>query len=79
VENPQQLRTGHRILRERLAGPRLTSYHPTPAPTVKQLNEALQPTGMHLLDMNEVLRLNKLASLKARGKGAPKKGTILCI
>ncbi|KAI9178941.1 mitochondral 37S ribosomal protein S27 [Blastocladiella emersonii ATCC 22665] len=74
VHNPTHARTGHRILRERLAGPRLTSYYPPEFLSVKKLNAALEPAGIKLTDYEEVLRLEKIRGLKARGKGAPKKG-----
>ncbi|ORZ39801.1 mitochondrial ribosomal subunit S27-domain-containing protein [Catenaria anguillulae PL171] len=75
VHNPQHLRTGHRILRERLAGPRLTSYYPAAPPSVKKINQVLEPlTGIKLMDYAEANRLEKIRQLKARGKGAPQKG-----
>ncbi|KAJ3374836.1 mitochondral 37S ribosomal protein S27 [Allomyces arbusculus] len=75
VHNPTHARTGHRILRERLAGPHLTSYYPIEPPTIKKLNAVCEPLGLEkLIDMQEVLRLNKIKGLNARNKGAPKKG-----
>ncbi|KAI9219620.1 mitochondrial ribosomal subunit S27-domain-containing protein [Blastocladiella britannica] len=74
VHNPTHARTGLRVLRDRLAGPQLTSYYPAEELNLTRLNAALKPTGIKLVDFEDQLRLDKIKALKARGKGAPLKG-----
>ncbi|KAG0289878.1 hypothetical protein BGZ98_003663 [Dissophora globulifera] len=73
VHNPQGLRTGNKILRQRLVGPTINSYYPN----VKQIRlreiTRMAPE-MNLIDQAEKTRLEDLAERKKRGKGPPKKG-----
>ncbi|KAG0352097.1 mitochondrial ribosomal subunit S27-domain-containing protein [Gamsiella multidivaricata] len=73
VYNPQGLRTGNKILRQRLVGPTVNSYYPN----VKQIRlreiTRMAPE-MNLVDQAEKVRLEDLAERKKRGKGPPKKG-----
>ncbi|MCJ1428731.1 mitochondral 37S ribosomal protein S27 [Sticta canariensis] len=69
--NPERLRAGNKILRERLKGPSMAEYYPRKVATIKKLR-ALYP-DMETWDDDEEDRLEALTLLKARGKGAPKK------
>lgn len=72
VYNPTAARTGNKILRQRLLGPSLTQYHPTPLVHFRDI-KALYPE-LGLVDVDEQARLDEIARRKRRGKGAPKKG-----
>ncbi|KAI1095116.1 mitochondrial ribosomal subunit S27-domain-containing protein [Rostrohypoxylon terebratum] len=71
--NPDGVRMGNKILRQRLRGPTLAKYYPPRGPTVNTLERAFR--GLKLETINEQAedRLEHLAGVKQRGKGAPKK------
>ncbi|KAL8944966.1 MAG: hypothetical protein Q9216_000127 [Gyalolechia sp. 2 TL-2023] len=69
--NPERLRTGNKVLRERLKGPSVAAYYPRRVATFKDLKN-LYP-DLETWDDDEEDRLEHLAFLKQRGKGAPKK------
>ncbi|KAI1139742.1 mitochondrial ribosomal subunit S27-domain-containing protein [Hypoxylon sp. FL0543] len=80
--NPDGIRMGNKILRQRLKGPSLAKYYPPRGPTVNTLARAFK--SLHLETINEEAedRLEHLAGqailfpwlgVKSRGKGAPKK------
>ena len=70
--NPTSVRTGAKYLRERLHGPALVKYYPeNDGLSIAKLNKKYP--GWNLVDVDEVVRLNDIEELKARGKGAPKK------
>jgi len=69
--NPERLRTGNKVLRERLRGPAVAAYYPPRNPTMKDLLK-LYP-DMETWDEDEEDRLESIAAAKQRGKGAPKK------
>ncbi|MCJ1470429.1 mitochondral 37S ribosomal protein S27 [Pseudocyphellaria aurata] len=69
--NPERLRTGNKILRERLKGPSMAAYYPRKPPTIRHL-QALYP-DLETWDDDEEDRIEALTLIKARGKGAPKK------
>lgn len=73
--NPQRLRTGNRVLRQRLRGPSVASYYPRRVATIKDLQEAYKTFDEELetWDDDEEDRLEHLVLAKQRGKGAPKK------
>ncbi|KAK4101016.1 hypothetical protein N658DRAFT_486394 [Parathielavia hyrcaniae] len=71
--NPEGLRTGNKILRQRLKGPALASYYPRKRVTFGQFQKAFAPLELEVEDEKEQDRLEHIAALKARGKGAPKK------
>ncbi|RFU33369.1 hypothetical protein B7463_g2940, partial [Scytalidium lignicola] len=71
VFNPERLRTGNKILRQRLKGPSLATYYPRKVATFQDLQRAFPDLDMY--DEEEEERLEKIKLLKARGKGAPKK------
>ena len=68
--NPTALRTGAKYLRARLRGPSMVKYYPK----FVEISEAKRRCkGVELVDEDEVQRLQDLADLRKRGKGAPKK------
>ncbi|KAL1614563.1 putative mitochondrial ribosomal protein of the small subunit [Diplodia seriata] len=71
VFNPEGHRLGTKILRERLKGPSVQAYYPRKIGTFKEFQK-LYPEWEGL-DTFEWDRQEKVAALKARGKGAPKK------
>lgn len=83
--NPTSVRTGAKYLRGRLRGPSMVDYYP-PVLSIPRLNniiardaklfKELDPAGLepvYFADEAEEQRLADVASLKARGKGKPKK------
>lgn len=58
------LRSGHKVLRQKLVGEKVASWYPTP----------LQKLDPMFEDPNEARRVLKLERMKRRGKGPPKKG-----
>lgn len=56
--NPERLRTGNKILRERLKGPSVAEYYPRRIATIKDL-KALYP-GLETWDDEEEDRLERL-------------------
>lgn len=56
--NPERLRTGNKILRERLKGPSMAEYYPRKVVTIKKL-KALYP-DMETWDDDEEDRLETL-------------------
>ncbi|RPB02596.1 hypothetical protein L873DRAFT_1732889 [Choiromyces venosus 120613-1] len=70
--NPQNLRTGNRVLRERLRGPALLDYY-QPGRRVGVVDLRRHFPMMSFVDEQERQRLLDVQSKKARGKGAPKK------
>ncbi|KAK3076757.1 hypothetical protein LTS18_012145 [Coniosporium uncinatum] len=75
--NPQRLRLGNKILRQRLRGPAVAAYYPPRIGTTKDLRQAYQGKGVfggwEVRDEDEDYRLEKIRVAKMRGKGAPKK------
>ncbi|EPE36228.1 hypothetical protein GLAREA_05566 [Glarea lozoyensis ATCC 20868] len=69
--NPQGLRLGNKVLRQRLKGPALASYYPRKMATFQDLQKAYP--DWETFDEEQEDRIEKLKLLKARGKGAPKK------
>ncbi|MCJ1352602.1 MAG: mitochondral 37S ribosomal protein S27 [Icmadophila ericetorum] len=69
--NPERLRTGNKILRQRLKGPSILEYYPRRVVTFKDLKKAYPDYEMW--DEAEEDRLEGLELAKQRGKGAPKK------
>ncbi|KAG0054882.1 hypothetical protein BGZ83_010220 [Gryganskiella cystojenkinii] len=73
VYNPQGLRTGNKILRQRLVGPTINSYYPN-VKQIKLREITRMAPEMNLVDQAEKTRLEDLSERKKRGKGPPKKG-----
>ncbi|KAK7723987.1 mitochondral 37S ribosomal protein S27 [Diaporthe eres] len=70
--NPDGVRMGNKILRQRLRGPALAAYYPRRMVDLKDLTKEFGP-ALEFVDEDEDDRQESLAFLKARGKGAPKK------
>ncbi|KAH8593216.1 mitochondrial ribosomal subunit S27-domain-containing protein [Bisporella sp. PMI_857] len=72
--NPEGLRLGNKILRQRLKGPVIAEYYPRKMSTLKDLRKAFSgPDGFEVpMDDHEEWE-EKHKIIKARGKGAPKK------
>ncbi|KAG7285107.1 hypothetical protein NEMBOFW57_009727 [Staphylotrichum longicolle] len=71
--NPEGVRTGNKILRQRLKGPALASYYPRKIMTFRDFQEEFKPLELEIENDAELDRLEHIAALKARGKGTPKK------
>ncbi|PFH59080.1 hypothetical protein XA68_12820 [Ophiocordyceps unilateralis] len=70
--NPEGIRMGNKVLRQRLKGPALSSYYPRKLATIKDVKREFGP---HLTTWDEAEedRLDYIEELKERGKSAPKK------
>ncbi|KAL2017803.1 hypothetical protein VTK56DRAFT_1666 [Thermocarpiscus australiensis] len=71
--NPDGIRTGNKILRQRLKGPALASYYPRKLVTFRDFSKEFATLNLETDNEEEIERLEHIAALKARGKGAPKK------
>ncbi|KAK5660841.1 hypothetical protein OQA88_12212 [Cercophora sp. LCS_1] len=71
--NPDGIRMGNKILRQRLKGPSIAAYYPRRVVTIKDFENAFKPLDLLFDNERELERLDHLERLKARGKGAPKK------
>ncbi|KAI9759384.1 MAG: hypothetical protein M4579_002373 [Chaenotheca gracillima] len=71
--NPERLRMGNKVLRQRLRGPALVDYYPKRVGTYKDLTRAYPE--FETWDDDEEERLEDIQVAKARGKGRPKKKT----
>ncbi|CAG8684734.1 4679_t:CDS:2, partial [Acaulospora colombiana] len=69
--NPSGVRTGNKILRQRLIGPTITNWYPKHLIKLSEITELFP--GFKLVDLEEKQRLEDIARLRKRGKGAPKK------
>ncbi|CAK7197716.1 hypothetical protein SEUCBS139899_000364 [Sporothrix eucalyptigena] len=70
--NPEGLRLGNKVLRQRLRGPALASYYPRKVVTIRDLQREFGP-DLIAFDEEDEDRLESLAGLRARGKGNAKK------
>ncbi|KAI1461042.1 mitochondrial ribosomal subunit S27-domain-containing protein [Annulohypoxylon moriforme] len=71
--NPDGIRMGNLILRQRLRGPTLAKYYPPRGPTINTLEKAFKHLHLETINEKEEDRIEHLAGVKSRGKGAPKK------
>ncbi|KAI0457185.1 mitochondrial ribosomal subunit S27-domain-containing protein [Xylaria acuta] len=71
--NPEGIRMGNKILRQRLRGPSLAKYYPAKGPTINTLEKEFRSLGLETLNEEEDDRQEHLAGRRQRGKGAPKK------
>ncbi|KAK5069856.1 hypothetical protein LTS08_006793 [Lithohypha guttulata] len=71
--NPERLRTGNKILRQRLKGPSLAAYYPRKPSTLRDLQDDFNKLDLITYDEDEEYRLEGIQIAKFRGKGAPKK------
>jgi len=69
--NPTCVRTGNKVLRQRLKGPIVAAYYPPRSTTLREL-QGLFP-GLETYDDLESERIDSIAITRARGKGPPKK------
>ncbi|KAF8468422.1 mitochondrial ribosomal subunit S27-domain-containing protein [Kalaharituber pfeilii] len=69
--NPTGVRTGTKILRQRLRGPVVRDYYPKQLVSIKDLKRVFPDRTF--IDEDEVVRLEDVQVAKIRGKGAPKK------
>ena len=71
--NPNNLRLGNKILRQRLKGPQLAAYYPRKTATVEDIQKEFEKYDLTTWNEEEEDRLEGLQIAKLRGKGAPKK------
>jgi small subunit ribosomal protein S33 len=69
--NPERLRLGNKILRQRLKGPSIATYYPPRIRVIQELRKAYP--DWEVIDEEEDERVEKLKVKRQRGKGAPKK------
>ncbi|KAK1689857.1 mitochondrial ribosomal subunit S27-domain-containing protein [Colletotrichum godetiae] len=60
VYNPEGLRTGNKILRQRLKGPAIADYYPRKVVTIKDVQREFGPEVL-TLDLEEMDRLEHIA------------------
>ncbi|CAF3512010.1 hypothetical protein SNK03_011137 [Fusarium graminearum] len=70
--NPEGVRMGTKILRQRLRGPATAAYYPRKTATIQDLKREFGPT-LATWDEGEEDRFEYIEELKLRGKSAPKK------
>ncbi|KAK3315142.1 mitochondrial ribosomal subunit S27-domain-containing protein [Apodospora peruviana] len=71
--NPDGVRTGNKILRQRLKGPSIVSYYPRRLVTHQDFQKEFANLELTVNNEEEEDRLEHIQGLKSRGKGAPKK------
>lgn len=71
--NPERLRLGNKILRQRLKGHIVAKYYPPKINVIQDMRKDYP--GCMIEDEQQELRLEAVEAKKARGKGAPKKRT----
>ncbi|KAI1431545.1 mitochondrial ribosomal subunit S27-domain-containing protein [Xylaria sp. CBS 124048] len=71
--NPERIRMGNKILRQRLRGPSLAKYYPAKGPTISTLLKEFRGMELDTLNEEEEDRQEHLEGRRQRGKGAPKK------
>ncbi|PWN54091.1 hypothetical protein IE53DRAFT_372677 [Violaceomyces palustris] len=72
IHNPDQLRIGSKVLKQRLVGPSMLTYYP-PTIDLASLTKTVPAVGK-LVHFREVQRLKDVERKKMLGKGPPKKG-----
>ncbi|AEO61772.1 hypothetical protein MYCTH_2312323 [Thermothelomyces thermophilus ATCC 42464] len=60
--NPDGIRTGNKILRQRLKGPALASYYPRKIVTFRQFQDAFKPLELEVDNEEEIDRLEHIAA-----------------
>ncbi|OJJ41998.1 hypothetical protein ASPZODRAFT_162407 [Penicilliopsis zonata CBS 506.65] len=71
--NPQGLRLGNKILRQRLRGPTLAAWYPKKIVTFRDLQDICKSQDLVTFDELEDDREEAIQVAKLRGKGRPKK------
>ncbi|KAI1750649.1 mitochondrial ribosomal subunit S27-domain-containing protein [Xylaria castorea] len=51
--NPERIRMGNKILRQRLRGPSLAKYYPAKGPTINTLEKEFRSLGLETVDEEE--------------------------
>ncbi|KZZ98617.1 Ribosomal protein S27/S33, mitochondrial [Moelleriella libera RCEF 2490] len=74
IYNPEGVRMGNKILRQRLKGPAMASYYPRKLASVKDVKREFGPI-LATWDEAEEDRFEYIDELKQRGKSNPKKKT----
>ncbi|TFB05457.1 Mitochondrial 37S ribosomal protein S27 [Trichoderma ghanense] len=70
--NPEGIRMGNKVLRQRLKGPALAAYYPRKLASIKDVKREFGPV-LATWDDAEEDRFEYIEELKQRGKSAPKK------
>lgn len=71
--NPQRLRLGNKVLRQRLRGSTLAEWYPKKTVSFRDLQDSYKPLGLTMFDEAEDDREEAIQIAKLRGKGRPKK------
>ncbi|BDD57940.1 hypothetical protein MAP00_003258 [Monascus purpureus] len=71
--NPERLRLGNKVLRQRLRGPILATWYPKKTVSFRDLQNTYEPLGLTTFDEAEDDREESIQIAKLRGKGRPKK------
>ncbi|QKX64340.1 uncharacterized protein TRUGW13939_11514 [Talaromyces rugulosus] len=71
--NPQRLRLGNKVLRQRLRGPALASWYPRNTVSFRDLQDIYKPLDLETFDEGQDDREEAIQIAKLRGKGRPKK------
>lgn len=72
--NPNNIRTGAKILRAPLRGQTLANYYgPSDFPSIAKVARSLSTPDFTVINAPEVYRAERVEDLKRRGKGSPKK------
>ncbi|KAI0403486.1 mitochondrial ribosomal subunit S27-domain-containing protein [Xylaria palmicola] len=64
--NPERIRMGNKILRQRLRGPSLVKYYPPKGPTILTMEKELRQLGLEIENEDEDWRLESIALQVAR-------------
>ncbi|EPE07428.1 mitochondral 37s ribosomal protein [Ophiostoma piceae UAMH 11346] len=70
--NPEGIRMGNKILRQRLRGAAMASYYPKRAVTFRDLKDTFAP-DLHFMNWEDIDRLEHLDGVRSRGKGSAKR------
>ncbi|KAI1943842.1 hypothetical protein LOZ58_000737 [Ophidiomyces ophidiicola] len=71
--NPEGIRLGNKVLRQRLRGQVFASYYPRNTVTTRDLQDAFTPFGLYTWNEDQEDRLASIRAKIARRKGTPKK------
>ncbi|TPR07051.1 hypothetical protein CAN33_0025640 [Aspergillus niger] len=71
--NPERMRLGNKILRQRLRGPALAAWYPRKTVSFRDLQDTYSRSGLTMFDEAEDDREEAIQIAKLRGKGRPKK------
>ncbi|PYH98340.1 putative mitochondrial 37S ribosomal protein S27 [Aspergillus ellipticus CBS 707.79] len=71
--NPERLRLGNKILRQRLRGPSQAAWYPKKTVSFRDLQETYKHSGLTMFDEYEDDREEAIQIARLRGKGRPPK------